>query len=103
MDGCCFPTYFEGLGLEEIIFVSAVSFFSWKCGCLRAERVIHGVCDLAAGAEEKCLATEASQHFRSGLFDLFFPWSSVRSDGFSRRGSELWGAARIWFNPASFT
>ena len=67
MDGCCFPTYFEGLGSEETIFVNAVSFFSWKCGRLRAERVIHSVCDLAAGVEAKRLATEASQHFRSGL------------------------------------
>ena len=36
-------------------------------------------------------------------FDLFFPWSSMCSDGFSRGGSGVWRAARTWFNPASFT
>ena len=89
MNGCCFPTNFKGLGLEEIIFVNAVSFFSWKCGRLRAERGIRGV---SAIWQQAWRSAWRQRHLGTSVwFDLFFPWSSVHSDGFSWGGSELWG------------
>ena len=51
MDGFCFPTAIEGLGLEEIIFVNVVSFSSWKRCCLLQSNS-YDVCTLAEGAEK---------------------------------------------------